>query len=234
MYLQLSPSSGAPAFASTLATYSSIEVSAAGLTLLGAEPAPLDSESLLALITEAVEAAVGGPVGADQPLMAAGLDSLGATELQQGLADTLGLELPSTLVFDYPTISALAAYIGGKLGGAQSGAVSLHESLGTASQHEAGSASGAVAIVGAAGQNVLLQRPGVVGDAISRVPHSRWDVDWAGITADGTMAAQVRGGRLLLLPVLELPGASATPAHHLPTRHPPASVWRFPERRGAV
>lgn len=54
---------------------------------------------------------MGEPIAADQPLMAAGLDSLAATELQQGLSETLGLPLPPTLVFDYPTISALVAHL---------------------------------------------------------------------------------------------------------------------------
>ena len=68
-------------------------------------------EVLQALLTESVEAAVGEPVAAEQPLMAAGLDSLAAAELQQSLAASLGLTLPPTLIFDYPTISALAAHL---------------------------------------------------------------------------------------------------------------------------
>jgi acyl carrier protein len=51
----------------------------------------------------------------DQPLMAAGLDSLGAVELRNALQGRLGLELPSTLVFDYPSVNAMAGYIAGKL-----------------------------------------------------------------------------------------------------------------------
>ena len=61
-------------------------------------------------MAEQVQAVLGDAVvGADEPLMAAGLDSLGATQLHQSLADTLGVELPYTLVFDYPT--------GARLGG---------------------------------------------------------------------------------------------------------------------
>ena len=43
----------------------------------------------------------------DAPLMAAGLDSLGANELQQGINQALDLDLPATLAFDYPTTQAI-------------------------------------------------------------------------------------------------------------------------------
>lgn len=46
-----------------------------------------------------------------QPLREAGLDSLGALELHGALSARLGIELPATLTFDYPTMSALAAYL---------------------------------------------------------------------------------------------------------------------------
>lgn len=58
---------------------------------------------------------VGSDLTVDQPLMAAGLDSLGAVELRNSLQGQLGLELPSTLVFDYPTVDSMAQYIASKL-----------------------------------------------------------------------------------------------------------------------
>lgn len=51
----------------------------------GAATARMDAASLQALVSEAVEGVLGSAIGPDQPLMAAGLDSLGATELQQNL-----------------------------------------------------------------------------------------------------------------------------------------------------
>lgn len=43
--------------------------------------------------------------------MEAGLDSLGAVELRNSVQARFGVELPATVTFDYPTQSALAAFI---------------------------------------------------------------------------------------------------------------------------
>ena len=55
------------------------------------------------------ENAVG--IVAETPLQETGLDSLRAVELRDQIATLLGVRLPATLLFDYPTIEKLAAHI---------------------------------------------------------------------------------------------------------------------------
>eukprot|EP00879_Flechtneria_rotunda_P004708 GHRR01004972.1.p1 GENE.GHRR01004972.1~~GHRR01004972.1.p1 ORF type:complete len:737 (+),score=307.37 GHRR01004972.1:227-2212(+) len=51
----------------------------------------------------------------DEPFMAGGLDSLGAVEYVNLVGRRLNLQLPSTLVFDYPTTSAVTEYLAKRL-----------------------------------------------------------------------------------------------------------------------
>ena len=62
-------------------------------------------------VAAAARSILGADISASEPLVAAGLDSLSSVELRNSLEGKLGLELPSTLVFDYPTITAIAQFI---------------------------------------------------------------------------------------------------------------------------
>lgn len=64
-------------------------------------------------VLAAVHGVLGVSVAADQPLMEAGLDSLGAVGLRNALGAKFGAELPPTMAFDYPTPAALAKFLPG-------------------------------------------------------------------------------------------------------------------------
>merc|ERR1712224_755647 len=51
------------------------------------------------------------PPDNDTPFMDAGIDSLSSVELRTSLQKALGLQLPSTVMFNYPTTNAMADYI---------------------------------------------------------------------------------------------------------------------------
>ena len=54
---------------------------------------------------------MGSRIGPDEPLAAAGLDSLGATDLRTAIAERFGAPMPATLAFDFPTVRALAPFV---------------------------------------------------------------------------------------------------------------------------
>ena len=54
---------------------------------------------------------IGTSVTTTATLMSAGLDSIAATEFARTLSEQFNAELPSTLLFDHPTIDAIATYM---------------------------------------------------------------------------------------------------------------------------
>ena len=54
---------------------------------------------------------LGTEIESDTPLMAAGIDSLGATELQRALSEQLSTELEATLLFDHPSAGGIVSLL---------------------------------------------------------------------------------------------------------------------------
>ena len=137
------------------------------------------------------------------PLMESGLDSLAATQLVRALGKKLGLQLPPTLLFDFPTIDQLSDHLVSLLGHADSGATSRSLSTrgpvlrmtpgGTAPEERQ------IAIVGMSCRLPGgIEGPGMLWDVVTagrsvvgKVPLSRWDAA-AVAAADSSLDEDVR------------------------------------------
>ena len=76
---------------------------------------------VLRRVLETAQLVQGAELDPEAPMLQAGMDSLATVELSQRLGQTLGVALPATLVFDYPSVAAIAAYVDAKLRAADEG-----------------------------------------------------------------------------------------------------------------
>ena len=75
----------------------------------------LSHEVVSAQVQTALKSIIGESISLEEPLMSAGLDSLGSVEFANVLSRRFGMQMPGTLVFDYPTVNAVSAYLHSKL-----------------------------------------------------------------------------------------------------------------------
>lgn len=76
--------------------------------------APAPAVDLEQRVLGLVASVLGVAVEASQPLMEAGLDSLGAVDLRNALGAAFGVDLPATVTFDYPSAAELSKLIARK------------------------------------------------------------------------------------------------------------------------
>jgi acyl transferase domain-containing protein/acyl carrier protein len=138
----------------------------------------MEAAAIAEEISLSVRHIIGSSVGLHDPLVAAGLDSLGAVELRNDLSKQLGCSLPGTLVFDYPSIDAISNFVIPQL--------LVHAEEDTPQTH-IGSAELAsyqpkqhVGIVGINKRAPRVSSSGASMDAIQVAPLDRWDVDQTG------------------------------------------------------
>ena len=148
---------------------------------------------MLSQVQEALRGVLGSEVGAEQPLMEAGLDSLSSVEFRNSLEGKVGVELPTTLVFDHPTPAAVAAFLAGQatlLAGSEASEESEEweeEEVAMVRRPAAGprralaQAAAAREVVAVTGMALRVPGDAFAGlspkDAVRTIPASRWDLD---------------------------------------------------------
>lgn len=118
-------------------------------------------------------------IGLQQPLQELGMDSLMAVELRNAIGNSVGRELPATLLYDYPTVKALADFLLEKV------FVFSAAPAAAKAASKAVAADEAIAIIG-----LGCRFPGGADDAasfwqllhearegVSEVPAERWNID---------------------------------------------------------
>lgn len=110
-----------------------------------------------------------------------GFDSLGAVEMSSSVGSAFGLQLPGTLVFDYPSVSTMATYVHQQIAPKDS---SMEVMVGAGAMHLVGTiiAGGdtterVISITSAARLPVQAGSAAFAKDAIGLVPYGRWDLE---------------------------------------------------------
>eukprot|EP00957_Ditylum_brightwellii_P067732 5141504-Ditylum_brightwellii.AAC.1 len=145
-------------------------------------------EDVEAKIQAAISHVLGSTVSSTDPLVDAGLDSLSAGEVRESIASTFGMEMPATLVFDYPTVQSMTAYVRGCLGAPTAAEPAMRAPAATTRAPR----TAVVAALGMADSAELAAGT----DRIRCVPSSRWRRDGRGLPGERVASLLGFGGFL--------------------------------------
>ena len=194
------------AAAATSTTSQAVQPSAAGRDILDLSSL---QDSVSAEVTSAIMQILGSGVGAQEPLIEAGLDSIGAVELSNSLAQRLRVAVPSTLVFDYPTSAAITAFLAEEFAASSGGGLDVETAyipsalvepvlgmLGTSRPRHYIPVLDLVsaAMIGDETANMQHSLPAVRAglDRITQIPLARWDVDVVGLLVGDTSTLPIQ------------------------------------------
>jgi|TARA_B110000967_G_scaffold66270_1_gene68483 3-oxoacyl-(acyl-carrier-protein) synthase/acyl carrier protein len=142
-----------------------------------------------AKVSSTVEKVLGYQIEPNQPLIDAGVDSLSMSELGRAIETEVGMSLPATVAFDYPTIADIAGFVVDKSNNNFAPTISapkakIDSAVSVQSNQEDLAAITGVGVrfAGVNGDDCDSVRKywkliETGGDAISVVPKDRWDVD---------------------------------------------------------
>ena len=79
--------------------------------LSNSDQMPITAMAVVGTLQDLISDLVDSHILPDQPLMEAGLDSIGFIEFRNAIQDNFRINVPSTVAFDYPTLISLANFI---------------------------------------------------------------------------------------------------------------------------
>jgi len=151
-----------------------------------------------ALVRSAAEATLGKALPADGAFEAGAFDSLSAVELANAVSVAVGRDLPGTLVFDYPSVAAIAAHVATLLAPstAHHATPAILPLPAPAGQHVPSNFAVGLELAERCPLPGALSGPDRLGigsgdDRISTLPYERWDID---ALREGRSTLRVRFG----------------------------------------